>query len=609
MRFPEEMRMALSWLGGQEQRFSPVGIFAPRTEKAAAELALMVAVLLSSGSSADEPLVARLVDLVEDIGSRPDIRYRPVRRSADVLLHALILAVLDRSGRPAQEHRTVIENAVTARILDSVDRLPHHMMEESLVFEWAGVDAGLPGRQAIAARSMLSRHLSAIAFDERATYHLTHDIMFLAGLDPATPVPADAVDHGNLGGLLADLLVSFAAAGHWDLVGELLLSWDCLGLPRDTLYLRSWNLFLGQQSVDGSFPGPPAPRGDSQDAQEGDADRFQHRYHTTLVAVLALHGRARRPAGDALPLPRRAFRAESGTDADRLTAAVRRDARWLEDLLDRRGASEPVVAFGVLVGVTLCAAVDRDARARLPEVARRVTEMVQNDQHFATGPAALTLTAHALLRGHDQDNPALDRHVTLIGSVLSAEPEKDPERDLLLCEKRVLAHRMGLTGPPTQLTADRTRSIIDRAELRPKSGALAVAVLAAESRTAYGTIASHDRSSAVVLQRHAIHHLRSDDLAAGCSTARAAHHLSPLESARTNEFVDWILLQQLPNGGYARRLGITEKLAGIDVDLRLRLPTTLACLWTIIELSTDFRLYRSIGAMRMQDASVREGEV
>lgn len=605
MRFPEEMRKALSWLRDQEGRFSPVGTLPPRTEKAAAELALMVSVLLSSGASPDDPLFGRLVDLVESIGTRPDIRYRPIRRTADVLMHALILAVLDRSGRPAEEHRTVVQHAAAAGILDNVERLPYHMMEESLLLEWTGVDAGLPGRQAVAAQSMLSRHLRAVAFDERATYHLTHDIIFLAGLDPAIPVPADTVDHRNLSRLLADLIVSFVAESHWDLVGELLLSWDCLGLPRDTLYFRSWDLFMSQQSADGSFPGPPVPVGESE--QDDAAARFHHRYHTTLVAVLALHGRARRPAVDSPSLPRQR-RGDAGASADRLASALRRDARWMEDLLERTGASEPAVACGVLVGVWLCAAVDVDSRARLPHIARRVAGLLRDSQHFESAPAALTLSAYSLLQSHDHDIPALERHVHLIGRVLSEAPPNDAADDLLLCEKRVLAHLIGLTGPPTQLAAARTRSIIDRAELRPEPGSLAPTVLAAESTTAYGTITSDDESSALVLQRHAVHHFRSGKLTAGCATARAAHHLFPLTLDRTNEFVDWILLQQLPNGGYARRRGITDELAGMDIDLQLRLPTTLACLWTIIELSTDFRLYRSIGAITTQDASNRKGK-
>ena len=567
----------------------------------------MVAVLLSSGDLPDEPLVARLADLVGTIGRRSDIRYRPIRCSADVLLHALILAVLDRSGHQGEEHRTVIENAVRTGILDNVERLPHHVMEESLLFDWAGIDAGLPSWQEIAAQSMLSRRLSAVAFDERATYHLTHDIMFLSRLDPAVPVPDDAVDRGNLGRLLADLLVSFVAESHWDLVGELLLSWDCLGLPRDSLYFRCWDLFLSTQSVDGSFPGPPAPRGDPPDAKESAAGRFHHRYHTTLVAVLALHGRARRPAVDSLMLAAER-RADGGASTERLTRAVRRDALWMESLLERSGASDAAVACGVLVGVWLCATVDPVARERMPHIARRVSGLLRNEQHFETAPAALTLAAHALLRRHELDIPALDQHVELIGSVLTAAPADDAADDLLLCEKRVLAHRIGLTGPPPRLTADRARSIIDRAQVRPEPGALATAVLAAESATAYGTITSHDRSSAVVLRRHAVHQFRSGDVAAGCSTARAAHHLSPVTSAPTNEFVNWILLQQLPNGGYARSLGITEELAGMDVDLQLRLPTTLACLWTIIELSTDFRLYRSMGAITTGHASAREGK-
>jgi hypothetical protein len=595
---------ALLWLAEQRAYFSPLRTLTPKAAKPAAELGLLLGRLLDSTALPADPAVRALVDLLETIGRRPDVRSRPVRCVADALLHAAIGGVLERAGRPAREHREVVRRAVAAGVFDHADRMAYHVLEERLLLEWAGVAHDLPPAGELAASSMLARRLSALRLAERTTYQLTHDVMFLCGLDPARGLPPGSVDVANLGTVLADLLVSFAAERHWDLLGELLICWDSLHLPQNGLYRQAFAELLAQQAPDGSFAGPPPPGNPDHDPAE-EAARFAHRYHTTLVAVLALDVAARRSAvAHPVEPPAPDVEAASPANPPVRTAlhacavdrtAVRRDAAWLASLLARPGAARPAVAGGALVGTRLCAALDGELA--VADVAERVADLLDATTGVASAPPALTLAAFALLR-HDGHAPAAPAaFVEQAAAVLAARPPASAAADLLLCEKRILLHRLGLAAPPMLLPAARAHEIVDGLPLRPSSEHLATAVLAAESATGHGTVPGDDPAASAVLARHAIHQLRLGDLGAGCATLRAAHHLHPLPAGRVAEVTDHLLLQQGPDGGYGHVPAPDDPaLHGVDLDLDFRLPTTLTCLWTLAELHSDFRLYASIRA-------------
>jgi hypothetical protein len=146
----------------------------------------------------------------------------------------------------------------------------------------------------------LSLHLG-----EHGIYELTHVVMFMTrfGLHPQPAL--DLAAPARLRGPLSDLIVAMCQERHWDLLGELLFSWECLRLERSPVSERGWRAFLAAQDADGSFPPPAAIErrraarsGGAPDEEPTRSRRFALRYHTTLVALMACSCRLRRDRED-----------------------------------------------------------------------------------------------------------------------------------------------------------------------------------------------------------------------------------------------------------------------------------------------------------------------
>jgi hypothetical protein len=81
---------------------------------------------------------------------------------------------------------------------------------------------------------------------------------------------------------------------NWDLLGELLLCWDCMGFEPSSLTTAAWASFLDAFQADGAVLPRPLKVNDGESEPGGTVDThvdkasdFDFVYHTTLVAALA----------------------------------------------------------------------------------------------------------------------------------------------------------------------------------------------------------------------------------------------------------------------------------------------------------------------------------
>lgn len=116
------------------------------------------------------------------------------------------------------------------------------------------------------------------ALDRKAAYDITHTVFHLTnwGEHPSAVSPLIA---GYLSLYLPAWIDDWAAIGHWDLLGELLVVDACL--PRPALDAEVWERYAAAQAPDGAMPVRRSmPISDR-------AEIFDRVHHPTLVAAFA----------------------------------------------------------------------------------------------------------------------------------------------------------------------------------------------------------------------------------------------------------------------------------------------------------------------------------
>jgi hypothetical protein len=157
---------------------------------------------------------------------------RIMHSPAEFVLFADLYAALKRLGHDDPQQRELIQRVIDAGFLDQIERVPHRMMDVRLTLEWGDFRHSWESLEELSRGSILAREPRGLHLDESSLYSLTHVIMFLYGFGTrmGATSPLSDEQHARFADTLAMLLVISAQEHHWDLLGELLLCWDCLQL-------------------------------------------------------------------------------------------------------------------------------------------------------------------------------------------------------------------------------------------------------------------------------------------------------------------------------------------------------------------------------------------
>jgi hypothetical protein len=387
------------------------------------------------------------------------------------------------------------------------------------------------------------------------------------------------------------LLVRFVGDRHWDLVGELLLSWALLELGPSAVCDAAWSALLQETGLDGSVT-QPRSEGDPEPGPEPGAS-FQDRYHPTLVIALAADAWRRGCA----PLPPRS----SGT-AKAVEPAVLRDmadvaAAWLASMLDAPGDGDPRVACDVLAGLWICATMSELARDRLPAASARVGDTLRANHDWTRIPAGLAMLVHGLIGRTHAVPSGLAAFVGVAADVLRSSPAED----LSLCEKRVLMHRLGRATAPARAPL---RGVVEVAAVTapdPTVDNVTRLLLTSESSTAYGShpveLPADEGWIPELLLALAAERAHAYDLVSASRLARAGVDLDAQTAGRA-DLVEVLIAHQHSAGGFGLFGDATPGPSGqgdpaVESDLRLRLSVDV--LWTVAEAATPWRLMSAIG--------------
>lgn len=567
---------------------------------------------------AESERLAPFVDFLDELRSRPEVAHRVVRNPAEFVLGADLYGLLRCLGRDDPAHRALVQRAVDAGFLDHVERHPHRELDVRLALEWSGVEHDWPSVRDIVRRSPLVKGaLSPLLLDEGALYALTHVVLFATDFGLAEGRLCDDDTLRPIAEVLPILTVVACADRHWDLLGELLICHQALGLPRDRTWREGWEVFLGRQRPDGAFPGPDAAlegsgdRGSWTPGELAEAD-IAHHYHTTLIGWIALalrlDGESRAPRvaiGDEGEAPPRdpAERAPDRPAPD-LAEVAARSRRWLLAVLAElhRGPSSPGEACSVIVGLELCDRLDPDFPDHtqvLATAARRIG--MASAGGAEAGPASRLAAAAVLMRNGIIPPPYLDLLAHLAGVLVKDPATQDPE---VVHQAEALLTPLGLVDEVDEAAEPRLAAILDRPILAlDREGLMGLLhdieeVAATERITAEGRRRSGGRFDEVapVLGGQAVAAFRHMDVELGCRIVRALFTLDPSRDPR--RWVDHLLFHARPDGAFgffgpeSRSLLDSPPPAGPggrgpDPQARVRqleLTSTVACLRALVEI-------------------------
>jgi hypothetical protein len=296
-RIAPSVSLAIDWIFHRLDRFSPFDdddVYRPSRAKPFIELAIMFAVQAAVNGDRASPIVQSAAQFFQAASERDDFTDWILRFPEDIVNYAELCVAVDELGGDAGELRQRLQSAVDAGGLAQAERLPHRLLELRVALDWAGVVHSLPPTGDICAQTILGQAPSAPLLSDSAIYAITHVLIFGSRFGLRRDDLPEWLRAPSVRSLLCDLMVVTSQAQNWDLLGELLLCWDCVGFKHDLVTAAGWASFLEAFRADGAVLSRPAKEtaenaklGDTQTEDIDEASEFANFYHTTLVAVLA----------------------------------------------------------------------------------------------------------------------------------------------------------------------------------------------------------------------------------------------------------------------------------------------------------------------------------
>jgi hypothetical protein len=627
--------LSIDWIFNHLDHFTPFDdkdIYCPSRTKPFIELAIMFAVYAAATGDTASPAVQGAGQLFQAASKRADYTDWALRFPAELVNYAELCAAVHELGGDAGELRHRLQSAIDAGAPSQIERLPHRLLELRAALDWAGVRHSLPSTDDICAQTILGEAISAQLLPESTIYAITHVILFGSRFGLMQGALPEWLRSARVHSLLCDLLVVTGQARNWDLLGELLLCWDCIGFEHNLVTTAGWASFREAFRADGAVLPSPAKgvagkaRPDGTLAEHAEeASNFDLVYHTTLVAVLAGTVRLYRSRLDVSTAsvsaendrqkvsylkPRATGYHSAIAPSPEGIAGIASAARaWLVSLLERvpvHGDAAVRALCHVLVASWIAdtmAGNDRAKSAGFTEVAQHVARSLnasKNYDHIDCVKPNLKLLVELLLASEGLGVEPFRQFLIQSVSILR---RADPvlEADLSLMDKRILLYNVGLLPRPSTVPADGVRELLEDFRLSASAEVIEALTLQLECLSGWGTqLVDADVVApwlGNMLAGFAVQRLRNYDLISAARLLRLLEYLAASRIiARRDDLYSGLFIQHRkhgPFGWYGPEAARPRKLSSpLLEDMELYLPTTLECLWTLAEVSMgDWRLF------------------
>jgi Domain of unknown function (DUF6895) len=135
----------------------------------------------------------------------------------------------------------------------------------------------------------VSKPVNVIYITDGESYSITHALFYLSDFGSRSIAGLSPSQREHIHWVVEHLLGMYICAGNWDLVSELMVSYQCLGQTTSDIYALGWQSLIDAQWPCGAIPGPYyiAQKADNLTGVQRRKYVFEKCYHTTLVTALA----------------------------------------------------------------------------------------------------------------------------------------------------------------------------------------------------------------------------------------------------------------------------------------------------------------------------------
>jgi hypothetical protein len=257
--------------------------------KALGELGLLCMLYHRCTQGILAPKVEHFLLFIYEIWQHPEYQERIVRRPAYFQIYTMVYVVLQQCNIINASSKEIIQRTLDQGYVTATETTAMRLLDRRHLLDCGGFHHNLPSYEELYKNTLLAKTPPIIYLTDTDVYAITHTIFYLTDFGRCSTIRLDGEHLVKVRWMIETLLGVYLRHKHWDLVGELLLSCQCMHWYPEIIFETAWETILKVQLPDGSIPGPrfSVEQLSSMDSVQKVNYCFEQNYHTTIVNAMA----------------------------------------------------------------------------------------------------------------------------------------------------------------------------------------------------------------------------------------------------------------------------------------------------------------------------------
>jgi hypothetical protein len=283
----------LRWLSSHDERFRILGNFAQDGQqptrqgtslKVIGEVGLMLMVCGRAGPGGALPhygdIWLAFSSVIEGLQRPTEDAYSNLRLFLNIVL------ALEANGKDARRFRDLIALLLRRDLLALRDLTPWGILAVTYFLDLCGIPHAFPSGRQLYEWSILRSKPALHSLTTHDKYALSHLLFFLSDFGANNGFFRALPDHQMLVHYLDELTASCLVEQDWDLLGEFLIGYECVGAEQSPTRDHALDHYLACQKPGGEIELPLRVKANCKTLKFDAEKEFEMYYHQTLVAVI-----------------------------------------------------------------------------------------------------------------------------------------------------------------------------------------------------------------------------------------------------------------------------------------------------------------------------------